>query len=73
MGQAFLILKIFLHVKDEGTQGEFSHSRDTYSKHSIQLRSALEEKKKFKNLVLLKFFTALYNYCSSYLQEVTNH
>lgn len=73
MGQAFLILKIFLHVKDEGTQGEFSHSRDTYSKHSIQLRSALEEKKKFKNLVLSKFFTALYNYCSSYLQEITNH
>lgn len=50
MGQAFLILKIFLHVKDEGMQGEFTHSRDTYSKHSMQLRSALEEKKKFKNL-----------------------
>lgn len=73
MGQAFLILKIFLHVKDKGMQGEFTHSGDTYSKHSIQLRSALEEKKKFKNLVLLKFFTALYNYWSSYLQEMTNH
>lgn len=33
MGQAFLILKIFLYVKDEGMQGEFSHSRDTYSKN----------------------------------------
>lgn len=73
MAQAFLILKIFLQVEDEGMQGEFTHSRDTYSKHSMQLRSALEVKKKFKNLVLLIFFTALYNYCSSYLQGMTNH
>lgn len=31
MCQAFLILRIFLHVKDEGMQGEFTHSRDTPS------------------------------------------
>lgn len=46
--------------------------RDTHYKDSIQSRSALEEKKKFKNLVLVKFFSALYNYCSGYLEEETS-
>lgn len=49
--------------------------RDTYSKYFIQLRSALEDKREFKNLVLFIFFTTsiLYNYCSGYLQEERNH
>lgn len=49
--------------------------RDTYSKYFIQLRSALEDKRELKNLVLFIFFTTsiLYNYCSGYLQEGRNH
>lgn len=75
MDQDFHILKICLHVKDKGMQGKVlqisTHSTwETSFKYSVQLRPALEEKKEFKNLVLLK---ALYNYCSGYLQEETNH